>query len=178
MSSVAFTSNNDSLPIPIGFEAQLIVSGFAEHITRYHQYFRQLAAPPSSLHITAFDQRGHGRTSQAPLTADSAQVVEWKKQGKTVNLEKNGKRKTGGWAKAMPDMEWFVKRESVLAKGKKVFLYGHSMVSWLFPTYFSIQERLLISSGLTNLRAAAKSLHLQRDLELHLLPRRFPFYPA
>jgi acylglycerol lipase len=47
-----------------------------------------------------------------------------------VKLEKNAKRVTGGWAKALPDIEWFVKRESEVAKakGKKVFLSGFSMV--------------------------------------------------
>ena len=104
--------------------------GFSEHINRYHHFFRLLAAPPSSLHITAFDQRGHGKTSHEPLTADSPQVIQWKKEGKKVKLEKNAKRVTGGWAKALPDIEWFVKRESEVAKakGKKVFLSGFSMV--------------------------------------------------
>lgn len=46
-----------------------------------------------------------------------------------VKLVKNGKRLTGGWAKALPDMEFFVKRESERAGGKKLFLWGHSMVS-------------------------------------------------
>lgn len=92
---------------------------------------RLLAAPPSSLHITAFDQRGHGKTSHEPLTADSPEIVQWKKEGKKVKLEKNAKRVTGGWAKALPDIEWFVKRESGLAKGKKVFLSGFSMVRLL-----------------------------------------------
>jgi acylglycerol lipase len=64
------------------------------------------------------------------LTAESPEVVAWKKEGKTVKLEKNGKRRSGGWAKVMPDIEWFVKRESALAssKGKKLFLHGFSMV--------------------------------------------------
>ena len=105
--------------------------GFSEHITRYHRFFNRLAAPPSSLHITAFDQRGHGRTAHAPLVATSPEVIAWKEEGKNVNLSVNGKRRTGGWAKVMPDIEWFVKRESELAKskGKKLFLHGFSMVS-------------------------------------------------
>jgi len=53
-----------------------------------------------------------------------------------VKLEKNAKRVTGGWAKALPDIEWFVKRESEIAKakGKKVFLSGFSMV-WLISRH-------------------------------------------
>ncbi|KAK8864442.1 hypothetical protein IAR55_001691 [Kwoniella newhampshirensis] len=108
----------------------IFVHGFAEHIARYDRFFTTLASPPSSLHITAFDQRGHGRTSQAPLTATSSEVVAWKKEGKTVKLEKNGKRRTGGWGKVFSDIEWFVKRESLKAKelgGKKLFLHGFSM---------------------------------------------------
>jgi acylglycerol lipase len=91
---------------------------------------RYLAAPPSSLHITAFDQRGHGRTGHEPLTAESEEVIAWKKAGKKVKLETGSKRRTGGWAKAIPDIEWFVKRESEVAKakGKKLFLSGFSMV--------------------------------------------------
>lgn len=89
-----------------------------------------MASPPSSLHITAFDQRGHGRTSQEPLTASSDQVKAWRAEGKQVALEKGAKRRTGGWAKALPDIEWFVKRQSQVAKakGKKLFLHGFSMV--------------------------------------------------
>ncbi|WWD03019.1 hypothetical protein V865_001063 [Kwoniella europaea PYCC6329] len=107
----------------------LFVHGFAEHIARYDKFFTLLSSPPHSLHITAFDQRGHGRTSHTPLTGDSVEVQRWKKEGKTVKLEKNGKRRTGGWAKALPDIEWFVKRESEVAKGlgKKLFLHGFSM---------------------------------------------------
>jgi hypothetical protein len=127
-------------------------TGFSEHINRYHHFFRLLAAPPSSLHITAFDQRGHGKTSHEPLTADSPQVIQWKKEGKKVKLEKNAKRVTGGWAKALPDIEWFVKRESEVAKakGKKVFLSGFSMVC--LPHYlhketlmFREEEKYLLS---------------------------------
>lgn len=119
-------------------------TGFAEHITRYHAFLQRLAAPPSSIHVTAFDQRGHGRTSQAPLTESSEQVIAWKNEGKTVKLEKNAKRKTGGWARVMPDIEWFVRRESELAKskGKKLFLHGFSMVSPVFePVSSDDQEK-------------------------------------
>ncbi|WVR07084.1 hypothetical protein IAU60_004123 [Kwoniella sp. DSM 27419] len=107
----------------------LFVHGFAEHIARYDAFFRRLAAPPSSLHITAFDQRGHGRTAFTALTGDSPEVSKWKAEGKSVNLVKHGKRRTGGWAKALPDIEWFVRRESVKANemGKKLFLHGFSM---------------------------------------------------
>ncbi|WVF71485.1 hypothetical protein IAT40_006291 [Kwoniella sp. CBS 6097] len=107
----------------------IFVHGFAEHIARYNAFFNLLASSPSSLHITAFDQRGHGRTSHTPLTASSEEVQKWKSEGKTVKLEKNGKRRTGGWAKALPDIEWFVRRESERARGmgKKLFLHGFSM---------------------------------------------------
>ena len=59
-----------------------------------------------------------------------------------MKLEKNAKRVTGGWAKALPDIEWFVKRESEIAKakGKKVFLSGFSMV-W---PILSLQVKTLI----------------------------------
>lgn len=62
--------------------------------------------------------------------ATSPEVVKWKEAGQTVKLEKNGKRRTGGWAKALPDIEWFVKHASKPAKaaGKKLFLWGFSMV--------------------------------------------------
>ena len=90
-----------------------------------------LAAPPSSLHITAFDQRGFAKTSHEPLTADSPEVIAWRKEGKTVKLEVGGKRRTGGWPQALSDIEWFVKKASEVAKpqGKKLFLSGFSMVS-------------------------------------------------
>lgn len=108
-----------------------LIAGFAEHIGRYDAFFRKLAAEPYNLHILAFDQRGHGRTSIEPLTASSAEVVQWKEEGKTVKLERNGKRRTGGWAKALPDIEWFVRHLSKKAKAeeKKLFLWGFSMVS-------------------------------------------------
>jgi hypothetical protein len=79
-------------------------------------------------------------------------VIQWKKEGKKVKLEKNAKRVTGGWAKALPDIEWFVKRESEVAKakGKKVFLSGFSMVC--LPHYlhketlmFREEEKYLLS---------------------------------
>lgn len=106
--------------------------GFAEHIGRYDQFFTDLVAA-CPVHITAFDQRGHGKTAHEPhaLTAESEQVKAWKKEGKRVNLAgKSAKRVTGGWAKVMPDIEWFVQREShrAQAKGKKLFLWGFSMV--------------------------------------------------
>ena len=65
-----------------------------------------------------------------PLTASDPQVDKWKEEGKTVKLEKNGKRRTGGWARVMPDLEWFVQHLSKPAKeaGKKLFLWGFSMV--------------------------------------------------
>lgn len=86
------------------------------------------------MHITAFDQRGHGKTAHEPhaLTAESDEVMRWKSEGKRVNLAgKHAKRVTGGWAKVMPDIEWFVQRESERAKArnKKLFLWGFSMVS-------------------------------------------------
>lgn len=105
--------------------------GFAEHIGRYDAFFRLLAADPRRLHITAFDGRGHGKTSQAPLAADAPEIQKWKEEGKTVVPERNQKHRTGGWSKQLPDLEFFVKRESERAKaaGKKLFLHGHSMVS-------------------------------------------------
>jgi acylglycerol lipase len=108
----------------------LFIHGFAEHIHRYDAYFRLLAAPPYALHITALDKRGHGRTSQQPLDDKAPQVVAWRKEGKTVHIQKGQRGRNGGWAKAMPDIEFFVRRESerAVAAGKKVFLYGHSMV--------------------------------------------------
>ncbi|WVW83956.1 hypothetical protein I302_105979 [Kwoniella bestiolae CBS 10118] len=107
----------------------LFVHGFAEHIARYDKFFTILSSPPYSLHITAFDQRGHGRTSHTPLTASSDEVTRWKNEGKTVKLEKNGKRRTGGWGRALPDIEWFVKRELEVARGlgRRLFLWGFSM---------------------------------------------------
>lgn len=128
-------------------------SGFSEHITRYHNFFNRLAAPPSSLHITAFDQRGFGRTSQAPLTASAPDVIAWRKEGKTFKLEKDGKRKSGGWAKVMPDIEWFVRRESELAKskGKKVFLEGFSMVSAPLDARYKSHRRSLIDSKVADI---------------------------
>lgn len=120
----------------VSFQVHLIwreadCAGFAEHIGRYDAFFRKLADEPYNLHILAFDQRGHGKTSVQPLTAASPEVKKWKEEGQTVKLEKNGKRRTGGWAKVMPDIEWFVKYTSAQAKsaGKKLFLWGFSMVS-------------------------------------------------
>jgi acylglycerol lipase len=47
-----------------------------------------------------------------------------------VKTAKSTKRRTGGWARVMPDVEWFVQRESERSqeKGKKLFLWGFSMV--------------------------------------------------
>lgn len=110
----------------------VFVHGFAEHIQRYDDYFRRLAA--HDIHILAFDQRGAGRTSQAPLSAKSSEVEAWKKEGKTVYVQKAQKGvRSGGWLKALPDIEFFVKRESERAQGKPLFLYGHSMVSSSSP---------------------------------------------
>ncbi|ORY21097.1 Alpha/Beta hydrolase protein [Naematelia encephala] len=109
----------------------LFIHGFSEHIARYDSLFRRLASAPYYLHITAFDQRGHGRTSHAPLSAESPEVKEWKAQGKAVTIGKSTKRKTGGWAKVLPDIEWFVIREQEYIKqqggGGKLFLWGFSM---------------------------------------------------
>jgi acylglycerol lipase len=57
--------------------------------------------------------------------------VRWRAEGKNVALVVDGKRRTGGWAKVMPDAEWFVRRESERAKktGKGLWLWGFSMVS-------------------------------------------------
>jgi hypothetical protein len=57
-------------------------------------------------------------------------------------LEVGAKRRTGGWAKALPDIEWFVRRESEVAraKGKKLFLHGFSMVRARYP--IGLENRL------------------------------------
>lgn len=109
----------------------VFVHGMAEHIRRYDHFFRKLAAAPHNLHVFAYDQRGHGKTSYDPITETAHEVAQWKADGQPYKLEKNAKRKTGGWAKALPEMEFFVKRESNRAKktNGKLFLYGHSMVS-------------------------------------------------
>ncbi|KLT40943.1 alpha/beta-hydrolase [Cutaneotrichosporon oleaginosum] len=103
--------------------------GFAEHIGRYDAYFRLLAAAPHNLHITAFDSRGHGKTSQQPLAADAPEIKKWRDEGLTVVPEKGQKHRTGGWARQLPDFEFMVKREAKRAQaaGRKLFLYGHSM---------------------------------------------------
>lgn len=110
----------------------LFVHGFAEHIGRYDSFFRLLSAAPHRLHITAYDSRGHGKTSQTPLAADAPEVKKWKDEAKQFVLEKNQKHRTGGWGRQLPDLEFLVKRESERAKaaGKKLFLYGHSMVGF------------------------------------------------
>lgn len=92
-------------------------------------FFNYLASF-ANLHITAYDQRGHGRTSQAPLTSSSPEVKKWKAEGKPVKVEKNGKRRTGGWGKVFGDMEWFLKGENARAGGKPLFLWGFSMVGY------------------------------------------------
>ena len=79
-----------------------------------------------------------------------------------MKLEKNAKRVTGGWAKALPDIEWFVKRESEVAKakGKKVFLSGFSMV-W---PILSLQVKTLI--------CRVEERYLLSLLDLPHLPQR------
>ncbi|WVQ70684.1 hypothetical protein IAR50_000206 [Cryptococcus sp. DSM 104548] len=104
----------------------LFVHGFAEHIERYTPFFTSLTST-YPLHVTAFDQRGHGKTSQDPLTAKSPEVRKWKEEGKEVRLEKNAKRRTGGWGQCFTDMEWFLKSVIESATGKPVFLWGFSM---------------------------------------------------
>ncbi|GMK55933.1 hypothetical protein CspeluHIS016_0209890 [Cutaneotrichosporon spelunceum] len=103
--------------------------GFAEHIGRYDAFFRLLAAAPRNLHITAFDSRGHGKTSQAPLVADAPEIKAWRADGLTVVPEKGQKHRTGGWGRQLPDYEFMIKREAARAHavGRKLFLYGHSM---------------------------------------------------
>lgn len=68
--------------------------------------------------------------------------MKWRDEGKKVQLEKDGKRRTGGWGKAIPDIEWFVKRasETARAAGKKLFLHGFSMVSHILPVSISIHR--------------------------------------
>lgn len=106
----------------------VFVHGFAEHVQRYDAYFRRLAA--HNIHILAFDQRGHGLTAHKPLADNDPVIVNWTKEGKKVLIDRNQKHRTGGWVKAIPDIEFFVKQESerASAKGKKLFLHGHSMV--------------------------------------------------
>lgn len=104
----------------------MFVHGFAEHVQRYDAYFRRLAA--HNIHILAFDQRGHGRTAHKQLANDDPQVLKWTQEGHKVHIDRSQKHRTGGWAKAIPDIEFFVKHESQRAEGKKLFLYGHSMV--------------------------------------------------
>jgi hypothetical protein len=137
-----------------------LAPGFSEHAARYDHFFRHLAAAPSSLHIFAFDQRGYGRTGHEPLGPDSPEVKQWKAEGRTVKHEKSPKRKSGGWAKALPDAEFFVRREHDRAKGKKVFLWGHSMVSvsdW--PWGLLLLQRVFAYGMLC--RAADKLSHLR-----------------
>lgn len=90
-----------------------------------------VAAPPFNIHVFAFDKRGHGRTSRKPLDDQSPHVLAWRKEGKTVNIQKGMKGRNGGWAKAFPDMEFFIQREHErsAATGKKLYLWGHSQVT-------------------------------------------------
>jgi acylglycerol lipase len=99
-------------------------------VHRYHSFFRLLAASPSSIHVTAYDQRGFGRTSTFPLTDTDPRFTALKETEEPIKLETHRDRKSGGWANAIPDMEWFIRRQSELATacGKKLFLYGYSMV--------------------------------------------------
>ncbi|KAL7421667.1 hypothetical protein Q5752_003436 [Cryptotrichosporon argae] len=104
----------------------LFVHGFAEHIERYDGYFPLLAA--HGLHVTAYDQRGDGRTSIVPLKPDADEVRQWRAEGRAVVLEgKKSKRRNGGWKVALADMEWWIRREKERAGAKKLFLMGHSM---------------------------------------------------
>ena len=64
-----------------------------------------------------------------PLDPGSSQVATLRSEGKTVKLEnaKTSKRRSGGWAGVMPDIEWFVRHGHARAQGKPVFLWGFSM---------------------------------------------------
>lgn len=88
-------------------------------------------------------------------------------------LEKGGKRRTGGWAKALPDIEWFVKRQSEVAKarGKKLFLHGFSMVR-------QRGRGRGRDTDWVNHREEEKSSRLSLALPPHLPPRPFHCSPA
>ena len=68
--------------------------------------------------------------------ASSDEVIAWQAEGKKVHPITHGARRTGGWPQVFVDMEFFVKRESERARaaGKKLFLWGHSMVSESFSS--------------------------------------------
>ena len=103
----------------------VFVHGFAEHIQRYDAYFHELAA--QGLHVFGWDQRGFGRTGNTPLASSAPEVEAWKKDGKKPHILGVHKGKHGGFSKAFPDIEHWIKRENERAAGKPLFLYGHSM---------------------------------------------------
>lgn len=84
----------------------LFVHGFSEYIERYDHVFSHFAE--RGIKTMAWDQRGFGRSA----------------------MKKSDWGKTGGTAKALEDMDYFVKKikDEAQEENLPVFMFGHSMV--------------------------------------------------
>ncbi|KAF9365986.1 hypothetical protein BGX34_007037 [Mortierella sp. NVP85] len=100
----------------------VFVHGLGEHIVRYDHVFEEFSK--HGIQVSAFDQRGFGRTGQ-----------------KTKTLGR-----TGGYAKAIPDITAALKRGKI--KGLPLFLMGHSYGGSLALNYNCIGPLRKKLSGL------------------------------
>ncbi|KAK3809323.1 MAG: Alpha/Beta hydrolase protein [Benniella sp.] len=100
----------------------VFVHGLGEHIVRYDHVFEEFNK--HGIQVSAFDQRGFGRTGQ-----------------KTKTLGR-----TGGYAKAIPDITAALKRGKI--KGLPLFLMGHSYGGSLVLNYNCIGPLRKKLSGL------------------------------
>lgn len=94
----------------------IIVHGMAEHAQRYDSFAEYLSSQNYATY--AYDQRGHGKTA-----------------GSIENLgffaEENG------WQKVTDDLQLIVSKAKEENPGKKIFILGHSMGSFITRTYIA-----------------------------------------
>ena len=81
------------------------VHSIIEHVERYNYFFGKFA--DRGISVFAFDQRGWGQTGQKD------------KSFGITSLEKQ-----------LKDLEFFLAREEAANPNGKLFLFGHSLVSW------------------------------------------------
>lgn len=92
----------------------VIVHGMAEHAERYNDFAKFLSE--KSFAVYTYDQRGHGKTA-----------------GKVENL--GFFAESGGWNKVVDDLQKVIEQAKKDFPGKKVFVLGHSMGSFVTRSF-------------------------------------------
>lgn len=92
----------------------VIVHGMAEHAQRYDSFAEYLVS--ENYAVYAYDQRGHGKTA-----------------GSIENLGFFAEQ--DGWQKVTDDLQLIVSKAKEENPGKKIFVMGHSMGSFITRTY-------------------------------------------